>query len=239
MFQDIPLSFLDGIRMAKKNEATSYDEDLGSKRKRVTDIISIFRREYPDSKCHLNFINPLELLVGSILSAQCTDERVNQVTGGLFEKYRTAADYAAAGKEELENDIRSTGFFRNKAKAIISCCGILAEKYGGEVPASMERLTELDGVGRKTANVVLGNFFGIPGVIVDTHVRRLAARLQLSEKSDPDKIESDLMEIVPKSDWTYFSNALSDHGRAVCKARKPSCKICKVSHLCPSAGLWE
>ena len=230
---------MSGIMVLKKDKAISQDENLDSKKKRVMEIISIFRKEYPDSKCHLNFTNPLELLVGSILSAQCTDERVNQVTGGLFKKYTTARDYASADLKVLENDIRSTGFFRNKAKAIVNCCKAISEKYGGEVPASMEKLTELDGVGRKTANVVLGNYFGVPGVIVDTHVRRLTERLGLSSQSNPDKIEADLMEMVPKSDWTYFPNALSDHGRKVCKARKPLCKICSVNHLCPSAGLWD
>jgi endonuclease-3 len=223
--------------VSNKGEIISQDENSDSKKKRVGEIISVFREEYPDSKCHLSFTNPLELLVGSILSAQCTDERVNQVTEGLFKKYTTARDYASADLKELENDIRSTGFFRNKARAIVNCCKAISEKYGGKVPASMEKLTELDGVGRKTANVVLGNYFGIPGVIVDTHVRRLTERLGLSSQSNPDKIEADLMGIVPKPDWTYFSNALSDHGRKVCKARKPLCKICRVNHLCPSAEL--
>lgn len=223
----------------KKDQAHFDKSDLDSKKKRVAEIISIFQSEYPDPKCHLNFTTPLELLVGCILSAQCTDERVNQVTRGLFKKYRTAKDYAAADQGELESDIHSTGFFRNKAKAIIGCCRVLSEKYGGEVPASIEKLTELDGVGRKTANVVLGNFFGIPGIIVDTHIKRLADRLKFSVRSDPDKIETDLMELVPQSDWTYFSNALGDHGRVVCKARKPLCGTCKISRLCPSAGLGQ
>lgn len=225
--------------VSNKGRVISQDENPGSKKKRVSEIISIFREKYPDSKCHLNFTNPLDLLVGSILSAQCTDERVNQVTRGLFKKYTTAKDYASADLKELEDDIRSTGFFRNKARAIVNCCKAISDRYGGEVPASMEKLTELDGVGRKTANVVLGNYFGVPGVIVDTHVRRLTERLRLSGQSNPDKIEADLMEIVPESDRTYFSNALSDHGRKVCKARKPLCKICRINHLCPSAGLWE
>ncbi len=213
------------------------DEGLNSKKKRVKGIISIFQERYPNAKCHLNFTNPLELLVGSILSAQCTDERVNLVTERLFKKYKTAKDYADAKREELERDIRPTGLFRNKARAIIGCCKAIFEKYGGEVPSSIEKLTGLDGVGRKTANVVLGNFFGIPGVIVDTHVRRLSKRLVLSDETDPNKIEKVLMELVPKDKWTFFSNALSDHGRVICKARKPLCGICMISHLCPSAGL--
>lgn len=225
------------MNILKKEKATSQDEGVDAKKKRLESIISILHEEYPHSKCHLNYRNPLELLIATILSAQCTDERVNQVARELFKKYKKAKDYAYANQEELENDIRSTGFFRNKAKAIISCCKALVENYGGEVPASMENLTQLDGVGRKTANVVLGNVFGIPGIIVDTHIKRLAGRLGLSHKSDPDKIEADLMSIVPKQEWTYFSNALGDHGRLICQARKPLCPKCKINHLCPSVEL--
>jgi endonuclease III len=225
------------LNVLKKEKVASQRESLDSKKKRLEDIISILRKEYPSSRCHLNFQNPLELLIATILSAQCTDERVNQVTKGLFRKYKTAKSYADADQEELENDIRPTGFFRNKAKAIAGCCKALVERYNGEVPSSMEELTRLDGVGRKTANVVLGNIFGIPGIVVDTHVKRLAGRLGLSDKSDPDKIEADLMGIVPKQEWTYFSNALSDHGRVICQARKPLCLMCRINHLCPSAEL--
>ncbi|HEY7535966.1 MAG TPA: endonuclease III, partial [Thermodesulfobacteriota bacterium] len=206
-------------------------------KKRVETIISRFRKEYPNPKCHLNFNTPLELLVATILSAQCTDERVNQVTKGLFKKYRTVNDYANAHQEELEDDVRSTGFFRNKAKAVIKCCRLIGQRYNGKVPASMESLTELGGVGRKTANVVLGNAFGIPGIVVDTHVKRLAKRIGLSSKADPDKIEADLMELVPKEEWIYFSHALSDHGRITCNARKPLCTSCIINDLCPSAKL--
>lgn len=220
-----------------KEQIAFQNESSDSKKKRLSNIISIFQKEYPSTKCHLNFTNPLELLVGTILSAQCTDERVNQVTKELFRKYKTATDYADLKLQELEKDIRPTGFFRNKARAIINCCKVLADKYEGSIPASMEKLIELEGVGRKTANVVLGNYFGIPGIIVDTHVRRLAKRLGLSDKTDPDRIEKDFIELVPENKWTFFSNALSDHGRMVCKARKPLCKICKISHLCPSAEL--
>lgn len=211
------------------------EKDIDTKKKRVKKILSVFRDLYPSPKCHLNFTSPFELLIGCILSAQCTDKRVNQVTRELFKKYRSARDYARADPRELENDIRTTGFFRNKAKSIISCTKTLDERYSGEVPPVMEKLTELDGVGRKTANVVLGNAFGKPAIIVDTHVRRLARRLGLSTQKDPDRIEFDLRDLVPRDRWTYFSLALGDHGRAICKARKPQCGECKINHLCPSA----
>ncbi len=218
-----------------KKKATQKKEDLDSKKTRVKEINSILRREYPSSRCHLNFTNSLELLVATILSAQCTDERVNQVTKELFKKYRSAEDYAGVNQKELEGDIRPTGFFRNKAKAIKDCCKKIVEDYSGEVPSSMEELTKLSGVGRKTANVILGNAFGIPGIVVDTHVGRLSDRLGLSENPNPDKIEADLMEIVSKNEWTHFSHLLSDHGRAVCRARKPLCGECVINKLCPSA----
>jgi len=215
------------------------DTDIDAKKKRVKRIIDVFRKLYPNPKCHLNFNSPLELLVGSILSAQCTDERVNQVTRTLFKKYRSASDYAKANPRELESDVRTTGFFRNKARSIIKCTKILDEKYSGEVPFVMEKLTELNGVGRKTANVVLGNAFGKPAIIVDTHIRRLAHRLGLSNKKDPDSIEVDLRDLVPKDHWTYFSLALGDHGRTICKARKPNCGQCKINRLCPSAWTFD
>lgn len=217
----------------------SQDKDFDAKEKRVRKIIDVFRKSYPKPKCHLIFTSPLELLVGSILSAQCTDERVNQVTRTLFKKYRSARDYAKANPQELENDIRTTGFFRNKARSIIKCTKILDEKYSGEVPFVMEELTELDGVGRKTANVVLGNAFGKPAIIVDTHIRRLAHRLGLSNKKDPDRIEIDIRDLVPRDQWTYFSLALGDHGRTICKARKPNCAECKINQLCPSAWTFD
>jgi endonuclease III len=220
-------------------EMHSLDDDIDAKKKRVKKIIDAFRNPYPSPKCHLNFNSPFELLIGCILSAQCTDERVNQVTRVLFKKYRTARDYAKANPQELENDIRTTGFFRNKARSIINCTKILDEKYSGEVPPVMEKLTELDGVGRKTANVVLGNAFGQPAIIVDTHIRRLARRLDLSDKKDPDRIEFDLRGLVPRDKWTYFSLALGDHGRTICKARKPNCAECKINHLCPSACKFD
>ncbi len=220
------------------DEMYCRDEDIDAKAKRVKKIIDVFRKLYQNPKCHLAFTSPLELLIGSILSAQCTDERVNQVTRTLFKKYRTARDYAKANPLKLENEIRSTGFFRNKARSIMNCTKSLDERYSGEVPSVMEQLTELDGVGRKTANVVLGNAFGKPAIIVDTHVRRLAHRLGLSNKKDPDKIEFDLRDLVPGDKWTYFSLALGDHGRTICKARKPNCGGCKINHLCPSAGTF-
>lgn len=215
------------------------DKDIEAKKKRVKRIIDVFRKLYPNPKCHLNFNSPLELLVGSILSAQCTDERVNQVTRTLFKKYRTASDYAKANPQELESEVRTTGFFRNKARSIIKCTKMLDDRYSGEVPFVMEKLTELNGVGRKTANVVLGNAFGKPAIIVDTHIRRLAHRLGLSNKKDPDRIEIDLRDLVPRDQWTYFSLALGDHGRAICKARKPNCGRCEINQLCPSAWTFD
>jgi endonuclease-3 len=232
-----PFEELFGLLKLEKVKVTIRNNSVNTRRKKLENILTIFQYEYKNAKCHLNFTNPLELLIGCILSAQCTDERVNRVTKVLFEKYKIARDYAVADREELQEEIRSTGFFRNKAMSIISCCKIIAEKYNGEVPTSMEKLTELDGVGRKTANAVLGNSFGIPGVIVDTHVKRLVRRIGLSTEKDPNKIEKDLMEIVPQNKWTFFSNALSDHGRVVCKAIKPRCKICRINHLCPSADV--
>lgn len=203
---------------------------------RTKQIIARLRKEYPDPRIALDFSNPLELLVAVILSAQCTDERVNIVTKELFRKYRSAADYARANQAELEQDIRSTGFFRNKAKNIIACCKMIVEKHGGSVPQSLEELVELAGVGRKTAHCVMGGAYGIStGVIVDTHVKRLSERLGLSKQAAPEKIEQDLMEIVPHKDWYQFSNMLIWHGRKVCIARKPNCPACTINNLCPSA----
>ena len=192
---------------------------------------------YPKAHCELNFANPLELLISTILSAQCTDTRVNQVTAELFKKYRTAKDYAEADPEKFAMEIRSTGFYRNKAKNIQNACRELVEKHGGQVPASMEELTRLPGVGRKTANVVLGNAFGInAGIVVDTHVARLAGRLGLTKETDPEKIEQALMALVPQKDWTLFSHWLIWHGRRRCSARKPDCANCEIRQWCPSAG---
>jgi len=194
--------------------------------------------EYPDATCALRHENPLQLLIATILSAQCTDVRVNQVTPTLFSEYPTAQAFADAAQEDLERSIHSTGFFRNKAKNIIACCRAIADEHGGNVPSAMEDLTRLAGVGRKTANVVLGNAFGVnDGVVVDTHVARLAGRMGLSRATPPDKIEVDLMNLVPQDDWTIIAHRLIDHGRQVCAARKPKCDRCVLSDICPSAEL--
>jgi endonuclease-3 len=207
-------------------------------KQRVLKIINLLRKEYPDVRCSLNYSNPLELLIAAILSAQCTDERVNLVTADLFRKYRTSDDYAKAPRAELERDIRSTGFYRNKAKAIQAACEIISRQYGGKIPDDLQKLLALPGVARKTANVVLGNAFGIAsGIVVDTHVARLAQRLGLSDKKHPEKIEQDLMSIVPKKHWISFSHLLIHHGRNVCKARKPLCNQCAIEPLCPSSSL--
>lgn len=202
--------------------------------------IKIFDRlikEYPEAKTALRFKSPLELLIATILSAQCTDVRVNQVTKDLFQRYRSAQDYAEADLKELEEAVRPTGFFHNKAKAIKSCCQEILERHNGKLPDTMEELTKLTGVGRKTANVILGNAFGIPGVVVDTHVKRLSQRLGLTRNNDPVKIEFDLMDLLPDEKWTSFSHLLIFHGRNICKARKPLCPSCCLSELCPSAIL--
>jgi len=205
-------------------------------RSRARKINTRLKRAYPHAKIALDFTSPLELLVATVLSAQCTDVRVNQVTKDLFRKYRTARDYAIAPQAEFEQEIKPTGFFRNKAKSIIACCRELAEKHGGVVPETMEELTALPGIGRKTANVILGNAFGIPGIVVDTHVIRVSGRLGLTRNTDPEKIEPDLMPLVPKKDWVYFSHALILHGREVCEARKPKCRQCPLYELCLFEG---
>ena len=203
---------------------------------RVKKILPVLKKTYPQAKCSLDHANPLELLVATILSAQCTDERVNIVTKSLFKKYRDARAYAAASQEELEKDIQSTGFFRNKAKSIRAMAAALIEKHGGEVPRTMDELTALAGVGRKTANVVLGNAFGMNvGVTVDTHVTRLSQRLGLTKHTDAVKIEQDLIPIVPQADWTLWSHLLIYHGRAICQARKPKCGECGLREWCPMA----
>jgi endonuclease-3 len=202
----------------------------------VEEVIARLKSAYPEARTALDWSNPLELLVATILSAQTTDVRVNAVTPTLFAKYPTAAHYAGADPAELEEDIRPTGFFRNKAKSLRGMARALVDDHGGEVPQTMNELVALPGVGRKTANVVLGNAFGIDeGVVVDTHVRRLSKRLGFTTQHDPEKIERDLMQTVPKRDWTVFSHLLILHGRSVCKARKPACEDCVVNDLCPSA----
>lgn len=203
---------------------------------RTKKIIALLRKEYPNPKIALLYSNPLQLLIATILSAQCTDVRVNMVTPGLFKKYKTAQDFANANQAELEEDIRSTGFYKNKARNIIACCRAVVGQHNGNIPATMEGLIQLAGVGRKTANVVLGGAFGkSSGVVVDTHVRRLSQRLGLTGHNDPEKIERDLMEIVPQKDWFSFGNMLIWHGRNVCDARKPKCPECVLKELCPSA----
>jgi endonuclease-3 len=205
---------------------------------RTRRIIAGLQRAHPDAHCELNFTTPLELLIATILSAQCTDKRVNLVTAELFKKYRTAADYADAQLAELEEAIKTTGFFRNKAKNIKACCVALVARHNGEVPRTMDELHALDGVGRKTANVVLGNAFGINvGIVVDTHVTRLANRLGLTKQTDAVKIEQELMPLVPQPQWTVFSHWLIWHGRRRCDARKPDCAGCEVVKLCPRIGV--
>jgi endonuclease-3 len=202
---------------------------------RVRRILALLDRHYADARCSLTFSSPLELLVATILSAQCTDERVNAVTPALFAKYRTAAAYAAADPEALQREVRPTGFFRNKAAAIIGAAKAIVSRHGGAVPRTLEELTALPGVGRKTANVVLGNAFGVPGVVVDTHVGRLARRLGFSAATDPEKVEQDLMRLVPRGRWVRLSHQLIAHGRAICRAPLPRCADCFLdATLCPS-----
>ncbi len=200
-------------------------------------IITLLEEEYPETTgTSLNWRTPLELLVATILSAQSTDEQINKVTSTLFEKYRTASDYAYAPREQLENDVRSSGFFRRKADAIQEACRVITEEHGGEVPSTMDELTSLKGAARKTANIVLGNAFGIiEGIAVDTHVWRLSHRLGLSEEKNRDKIERDLMEVFPREKWLAVNYLLIEHGRRVCDAKKPDCAVCILSDQCPSA----
>jgi endonuclease-3 len=203
---------------------------------RAQKIVALLKKEYPEAGTSLDFQTPLQLLISTILSAQCTDVRVNMVTPALFSRYRTAQDFASADPAELEELIRSTGFYRNKAKNIILCTQAIVERYGGVVPDSMEALTSLAGVGRKTANCVLGAAFGIAsGVVVDTHVSRLSQRLGLTGEENPEKIESDLNELIPQQSWIFYSHALILHGRKVCTARSPKCAECVFNLICPSA----
>jgi len=205
-------------------------------KEKILEIIKLLKKEYPEVKIALEFKNPLELLVATMLSAQCTDERVNIVTKDLFKKYKTAEDYVNADLKELERDIKSTGFYKNKAKNIKNTCRILIEKYNSKVPRSMEEMLSLPGVARKTANIVLSNAYGIvEGIAVDTHVRRLSFLLGLTKEKDPVKIERDLMEIVPKKHWIDFPLMLILHGRKICIARRPRCEECILNRLCPSA----
>lgn len=226
--------------MAKKSKA-KVKVNKAEAVERVKKIWPILKKTYPDAKIALNFANPLELLIATILSAQCTDVRVNIVTKDLFRKYRSAKDWAKADLKQIESDIKSTGFYHNKAVSIKGACTAISRKFGGKVPDRMDELVGLPGVGRKTANVVLGNAFGKPGIVCDTHVIRLSRRLALSENTDAVKLEFDLGEIVPKKNWTKFSDLLIFHGRNICKARKPDCQNCPISEYCPAANtpaLW-
>ncbi|MCP2604849.1 endonuclease III [Candidatus Aminicenantes bacterium AH-873-B07] len=210
--------------------------NIERKKQFAKQLVSLLKTYYPNAKVALNFTNSWELLVAVVLSAQCTDERVNQVTKKLFKKYKTVEDYAKANLKEFEQDIKPTGFYKNKAKNIINIARILMDNYKGKVPNNMEELLKLPGVARKTANIVLGNAFGIvEGIAVDTHVRRLAERLGLSDKKDPIKIEKDLMEVFDKKDWFKVTYMLIDHGRAICEAKKPRCDQCFLDKICPSA----
>lgn len=225
-------------------------ETLEQKKKRVGKIIQRLKKAYPDAKCALHFRTPWELLVATVLSAQCTDKRVNLVTPALFKKFPTVQDFAGVGVmgsdpagirplEEVENLIHSTGFYKNKARNIVAAAQAIVEHHGGKVPDRLEDLVKLPGVGRKTANVILGNAFGIPGLTVDTHMIRLNRRLGLTKHTDPVKIEFELMDLVPKKDWTMYSHWIIHHGRVRCPARKPDCPHCEIRDLCPSAGLSQ
>ena len=205
---------------------------------RARDVVRLLAAEYPEARCALKFRDPLQLLIATILSAQCTDERVNQVTRFLFAKYRTAADYADADPGEFEREIRPTGFYRNKAKNIRACCRGLVEEYGGKVPGQMAELVRLPGIGRKTANVVLGTAMGLAtGVVVDTHVIRLSRRMGLTRHLDPEKIERVLMKLIPPEEWIDFSHRMIWHGRRVCAARRPACERCRLRDVCPKIGV--
>src|SRR6266516_4926098 len=213
-------------------------ESKTDRKQRTEQIIKLLKGAHPDAHCALNHANAFELLIATILSAQCTDERVNIVTADLFRKYRKPEDYLRVPEAELQEDIRTTGFFSNKTKSIQGTAKMLLEQHGGQVPDTFEELLELPGVARKTANVVMGNAFGIPsGFVVDTHVGRLAQRLGLTKNTSPEKIEQDLIELVPRKDWIEFPHLLIAHGRKVCKARRPLCEICVVEKLCPSSLL--
>ncbi len=208
---------------------------IGDKKKRTTEIIKRLKEAYPDAHCALNHTSPFELLIATILSAQCTDARVNIVTANLFRKYRGPAEFLKVPQSELEKDIHSTGFFRNKAKNIQAACDRIMSAFGGEVPQSMEELLSLGGVARKTANVVLGNAFGIAsGVVVDTHISRLSQLLGLTNNTTPEKIERDLEKLVPKKDWIMFPHWMISHGRQICIARRPKCAECVLNDICPS-----
>ena len=219
--------------MAKTSkEYTPLKKDITSAPKRIVEILRLLGEAYPEACCELNYKTPLQLMVATILSAQCTDKRVNEVTKDLFKKYKKATDFAAADVEELGEDIKSTGFFRNKAKNIIAACNEIVEKHNSKVPGNMEDLVKLPGVGRKTANVILGNAFDVPGITTDTHLIRLSRLLGLSLNSDPVKLEVDLCKLIPQDQWTIFSHRIIWHGRRICNARKPDCDNCTLAKFC-------
>ena len=227
--------------MPQKKATKKTKADKTKAAERIRKIFPILRKTYPQARIALKHSNPLELLVSTILSAQCTDVRVNVVTKTLFKKYTSAKDWAKADVKEIESDIRSTGFFRNKAANIKGACTKVIEEFNGKIPGTLEEILTLPGVGRKTANCVLGNAFGVPGVVCDTHVIRLSRRLGLSPNSDPVKLEFDLAEIIPRKNWLLFSDLLIFHGRNICKARKPDCVNCPIAKYCPAANkpaLW-
>jgi len=209
-------------------------ENKEEKKERAKKIISILKKEYPEAKTKLIFKNPFQLLISTILSAQCTDDRVNEVTKELYKKYKTPEDFANAKIEELEKEIFSTGFYKEKAKKIKACSKSIIEKFQGNIPDNIDDLVKLEGVGRKTANVILGSAFGKPAIPVDTHVKRLSNLLKLAESSNPDKIEFELMDIIDKKNWTLFADLLMAHGRKICNAKKPKCNECTISDYCPS-----
>lgn len=209
------------------------------KKTKVKEITGIFEELYPDAECSLSYKDPLQLLIATQLAAQCTDARVNIVTKTLFQKYTDAYAFANADLKELEQDIKSTGFYHNKALNIKKCCRMIIEEFDGKVPDSMENLLKLPGVGRKTANLVLGDIFGVPGIVIDTHAKRLSNRIGLTENEDPEKIEYDLMKIIPKNNWGRFCHQLVYHGRAVCNARKPKCDECRIRDFCNYGNLRE
>lgn len=206
-------------------------------RETAVKVLDILTKEYPEARVTLDFKSPLELLIATILAAQCTDERVNRVTPDLFRKYRTAADYARADQKKFEEEIRPTGFFRNKAKNIIGCCRKIDSQFNGRVPQTLEELTSLPGVGRKTANILLGNAFGRQAIAVDTHVKRVTHRLGWAKSEDPDKIEFELIEVMPPEGWTPACHQLVFHGRKICMAKNPQCPVCPIENLCPKIGL--
>lgn len=211
-------------------------ESIKQKKQRASKILEILESEYPDAKCHLDYNNPFELLISTLLAAQCTDERVNTVMVPLYKTYKTPADFLKLSQTELENELRSINFFRNKAKNVLAYCKMLMDDFGGKVPITMDELTKLAGVGRKTANVVLGNCFGMPAIMTDTHLNRVSARLGLTDSDKPEKIEMELKEIIPDDRQVMYSHLIGQHGRTICKSRKPMCELCVVCKLCPSCG---